>query len=162
MHFPPTPVTLRNVTLRSRTSSLPPAIISLSMCQSRGSSCGLVEGLLAYVQRIIQTWALEGRVLPHSGFHGALSRASVPICMCHELCMEFLSSVLGIFQAEISGWVAISYCSGSSQPRDPTPVSGVSCIGRQILYHWDTWKAPFACPPAKTDSFKVYDTSNRY
>ena len=137
-------------------------MISLSMCQSRGSSCGLVEGPLAYVQRIIQTWALEGRVLPHSGFHGALSRASVPICMCHELCMEFLSSVLGIFQAEISGWVAISYCSGSSQPRDPTPVSGVSCIGRQILYHWDTWKAPFACPPAKTDSFKVYDTSNRY
>ena len=158
------------MTLKSRTSSLLPAIISLSTCQSRGSSCGLVEGPLAYIQRIIQTWALGGRVFsPHSGFHGALSRASVPICMCRELCVcaqscpalcnpmdcsQTGSSVLGIFQAEVPGWVAISYYSGSSRPRDPTPVSGVSCIGRQILYHWDTWKAPFACTPANTDLSK--------
>ena len=25
---------------------------------------------------------------------------------------------------------------GSSQPRDETRVSYVSCIGRQVLYHW--------------------------
>ena len=30
---------------------------------------------------------------------------------------------------------------GSSQPRDQTCVSSVSCIGRQILYHWATWEA---------------------
>ena len=63
-HFPPTPVTLRNVALKSRTSSLPPAIISLSMCQSRGSSCGLVAGPLTYIQRIIEVWALGGRLFP--------------------------------------------------------------------------------------------------
>ena len=46
------------------------------------------------------------------------------------------SSVHGIFQAEILQWVAISYFWGSSQPRDRTHVSCVSCIGRWILYHW--------------------------
>ena len=33
------------------------------------------------------------------------------------------------------------YSRGSSQPRDWTHVSCVSCIGRQILYHWATWEA---------------------
>ena len=33
-------------------------------------------------------------------------------------------------------WVVIPYSRGSFQPRDQTGVSGVSCIGRQILYHW--------------------------
>ena len=28
----------------------------------------------------------------------------------------------------------------SSQPRDWTPISCISCIGRQILYHYATWK----------------------
>ena len=36
-------------------------------------------------------------------------------------------SLHGIFQARIMEWVAISYSSGSSQPRDQT---GISCIGR--------------------------------
>ena len=30
---------------------------------------------------------------------------------------------------------------GSSRPRDETPISCVSCTGRQILYHWATWEA---------------------
>ena len=38
------------------------------------------------------------------------------------------SSVHGIFQARILKWVAISYCRGSSQPRDQIQVSCVSCI----------------------------------
>ena len=42
------------------------------------------------------------------------------------------SSVHGILQAKILGWVAISSSRGSSQPRDRTHIS---CIGRQILYH---------------------------
>jgi len=39
-------------------------------------------------------------------------------------------------------WVAISYTRGSSQPRDPTCVSYISCIGRQILYHWHHLGSP--------------------
>ena len=45
------------------------------------------------------------------------------------------SSVHGTSQARIMEWVAISFSRGSSRPRDPTNVSCVSYIGRQILYH---------------------------
>ena len=45
------------------------------------------------------------------------------------------SNVHGISQARIQDWVAISSSRGSSQPRDQTQVSCISCIGRRILYH---------------------------
>ena len=41
----------------------------------------------------------------------------------------------GISQARILEWVAISHCRGSSQPRDGTCISYVSCIGREVLDH---------------------------
>ena len=47
------------------------------------------------------------------------------------------SSVCDIFQAKILECMAISFFTGSSQ-RDQTHVS---CIGKQILYHWVTRKA---------------------
>ena len=47
------------------------------------------------------------------------------------------SSVCRISQARILEWVAISFSPESSQSRDRT---WVSCIGRQILYHWATWE----------------------
>ena len=50
------------------------------------------------------------------------------------------SSVHWILQAGILEWVAISYSRGSCWPRYQTCVSGVSCVGRQILYHWATWE----------------------
>ena len=46
------------------------------------------------------------------------------------------SSVHGIFQSRILGWVAISFSRGSSQTRDRTHVS---CIGRQIKNHGWEW-----------------------
>ena len=54
------------------------------------------------------------------------------------------SSDLGILQARILEWVAISSSRGSSRPRDPTCIS---CAGRRILYHWATWKAPHTFIP---------------
>ena len=45
------------------------------------------------------------------------------------------SSVHGILQVRILEWVAMSSSSRSSQSRDGTRVSYVSCIGRWILYH---------------------------
>ena len=53
------------------------------------------------------------------------------------------SSVHEILWARIVEWVAISYSRGSSQSRDQTRVSCVSCVGRQILYHCATWEALF-------------------
>ena len=66
---------------------------------------------------------------------------------CPTLCnpMDYSppgSSVHRIFQARILEWVAIFYSRGSSWPRDWTHISCVSCIGKQILYHCDTWEAP--------------------
>ena len=51
------------------------------------------------------------------------------------------SAVYGILQARILEWVAICSSRGSSQPKDWTCISCVSCIGRRILYHWATWEA---------------------
>ena len=45
------------------------------------------------------------------------------------------SSAHGILQARILEWVTISSSRGSLQPRDRTCVSGISCIGRQILHY---------------------------
>ena len=45
------------------------------------------------------------------------------------------SSVHGILQARILKNTAISYSRGSSQPRDWTHISCISCIGRRIIYH---------------------------
>ena len=79
---------------------------------------------------------------------------SVHVCMsmhsCGQSCLSLCnpvncsprgSFIYGISQARILEWVAISYSRGSSQHRDWTCVSWVSCIGWKILYHWTTWEA---------------------
>ena len=66
-------------------------------------------------------------------------------CLVTKSCPTFLwpngplgSSVCEISQARILKWVAISYYRGYPSPRNWTHVS---CIGRQILYHWATGEA---------------------
>ena len=51
------------------------------------------------------------------------------------------SSVHGILQARILEWVARSSFRGSSQSRNQTCVSCISCFGRQVLYCGATWEA---------------------
>jgi len=52
------------------------------------------------------------------------------------------SSVHGIFQARILEWFAISFHRGSSQPRDRTRVSCVSCIAGGFLTRWAIRDSP--------------------
>ena len=52
------------------------------------------------------------------------------------------SSVHGISQARILDWVAISFSRGSFWSKNWI---FISCIGRQILYHWATWEAQIYC-----------------
>ena len=60
---------------------------------------------------------------------------SCPI-FCNPMdCSPPGSSDHGILQARILEWVAISFSRGSSQPRDRTHVSYVSCIGKRVLYN---------------------------
>ena len=59
---------------------------------------------------------------------------------CSTLCdpMDYNlpgSSVHGNFQAIILKWVAISYSRGSSQPKNWSCISCISCIGMWILCH---------------------------
>ena len=64
-------------------------------------------------------------------------RAQLCLTLCDPMdCSPPGSSVH--FQARILEWVAIFSSKGSYWPKDPTCVSYVSCIGRQILYHWTT------------------------
>ena len=39
-------------------------------------------------------------------------------------------------------WIAITFSKESSQFRDQTRISCISCTGKWILYHWATWEAP--------------------
>ena len=71
-----------------------------------------------------------------------ISAAQSCLILCGPMdCSPPGSSVHGISQARIMEWVAISYPRKSSWPRDRTLVPCVSCIGRQILYHWATWES---------------------
>ena len=45
------------------------------------------------------------------------------------------STVYGFLQARILEWVTMLSSRESSQPRNQTCISYVSCIGRQVLYH---------------------------
>ena len=82
-------------------------------------------------------------------------QSSVCVCVCvcvvaqscptlcdHMDCNPPDSPVPGTFQARILEWAAICYSRRSSWHRDWTQASSIACIGRQILYHWATWKAP--------------------
>ena len=69
------------------------------------------------------------------------------VCMCAKLlqscltlwdpmdCSPPASYAHGILQARKLEWVTMPSCSGSSQTRDRTCVSYVSCTSRQVLYH---------------------------
>ena len=57
------------------------------------------------------------------------------------LCHGILGNPMGI-QAGILKWDTISSFRGSSQLRDQTHISCVSCVGRWILYYWITWESP--------------------
>ena len=70
------------------------------------------------------------------------------------------SSVHGIVQARTLEWVTMPFSKGSSQPRDRIHVSCISCIGRLILYHWDTWEAPSKY--WKSPSSQSYGFSSSY
>ena len=64
------------------------------------------------------------------------------LTLCDQMdCSLPDSSVHGISQARILEWAAISYSKESYRPRNQTFVSCVSCISRQILYHYTTWEA---------------------
>ena len=80
-------------------------------------------------------WALQRA--PKNPLHGACLVTQLCSTHCNPMgCSRPGSFVHGISQARILEWIAMPSSRGSSQPKDWTCGSCVSCIGRQILYHW--------------------------
>ena len=94
-----------------------------------------------------------------------------PSLSCVQLCNAMGSSlpdsfVYGILQARVLEWVAISSSRRSSQPRDQTFVSCISCLGRWILLllhhlenpvkglYLDTLSSDYWTLKTKTESWK--------
>ena len=73
--------------------------------------------------------------------HAKLLQSCPTLCNSMD-CSPPGSSVHGILQAGILEWVAMPSSKGSSQPRDWTRISYISCIGRQVLYHWHHLGSP--------------------
>ena len=76
--------------------------------------------------------------------HTCVPAKSLQLCLtlCDTLdCSLSGSSVHEILQPRKLECVVMTSCKWSSQPRDQTCVSCVSCIGRWILYHWVNWEA---------------------
>jgi len=74
-------------------------------------------------------------IFPMLIFHASAQSLQSCLTLCDSMdCSPPGSSVHGILPARILKWVAISFSRRSSWPRDPTCISCVSCIGRQILY----------------------------
>ena len=81
-------------------------------------------------------------IFASSAFQPLLS-ATAYVCTCQvtSLCptlCDFMDCNLSwdsILQTRILEWVAMHSSKGSSQPRDQTHISYVSCIDRQVLYH---------------------------
>ena len=70
------------------------------------------------------------------------SVANFVLLFCDPMdCSPPGSCLHGISQARLLVWVAVYFSRVSSWPRDQTHVSCVSCIGRQVIYNWDTWEA---------------------
>ena len=82
-------------------------------------------------------------LLSTEGWWGACCCCCLAAKLCPTHCDPMACSppgysAHGISQARILEWVPISFSRGSSRPRDWT---FISCIGRQILYHWVIWEA---------------------
>ena len=70
--------------------------------------------------------------------------AQLCLTLCDPVdCSLPCSSLRGILQARILEWVAISFSSRSSQPRDRT---WVSCIASICFTNWATREPQHACP----------------
>ena len=76
----------------------------------------------------------NGRALCSWTCHGMALESCLTLCDLMDYSLPG-SSVHGILQARILEWVVMPSSRGSSQPRDQTSVSYVSCIGRWVLYH---------------------------
>ena len=95
--------------------------------------------------RLLHPWDFPGKSTGVGCHCLILGGIKIDICVCSSVCSVQLfvtswtsppgSSLYRIFQARKLEWVASSFSRGSSQPRDWTHISCVSCISRWVLDH---------------------------
>ena len=91
--------------------------------------------ILAWFELRVPGRPLSGSLLcPGAGMCCAKWLQSCPTPRDPMDCSPPASSVHGVLQARILERVAVSFSRGSSQPRDQTCISYVSCTGRQVPY----------------------------
>ena len=112
--------------------------MAINHTESTDPNANLIQKhLCRHTQKSCFIWMPHGQ----SYCHRKLTIMGMHVCsvmsdFCNPMdCSPPGSSVHGIFQARILGWVAISFSRRSSLPRDRTHISCVSCITRWILYH---------------------------
>ena len=119
---------------------LPPSHPSRSSQSARlGSLCNTAISHQLSILHIYHMWYtyITIDIVSHISCLCSVVKSCPTLCNSMD-CSLPACSVHGIFQARILKWVAISLSRGSSQPKDRIWVSWVSCIGRQIIYHWAT------------------------
>ena len=105
-----------------------------------------------------QSWTWQFHEIKEQAMNRMTALELTAVCMraklfqsCPTLCdpMDYSSpgsSVHGILQASILEQVSIPFSRASSQPRDQTHIFYISCIGRQVLYHYSHLGSPeFSC-----------------
>ena len=94
----------------------------------------------------------------HAWLHDMSLQSCPTLCDLME-CSLPGTPVHGILQARILKWMAMPSSRGSSQPRDRTCISYVSCIGRWVLYHQCHLGSPHTslCFP-KSIHLKIWQT----
>ena len=124
----------------SSLSCLPHLLLSLQLCCRSKTLCpekNLKVTPLPSQLQYFHKWALVSKrarfIFPPVCVCSVAQSRPAP-CSCVD-CSPPGSSVRGILQPRILERVAISYSRGSSQPRHQTHISGIFCVGRQILYH---------------------------
>ena len=113
--------------------------ISLS-CNKQGSLYSVTNRLIVMI--ILQYIQIQ----KHYNCIAATATAAKSPQSCPTLCDPIEGSppgspIHGILQARILEWVSMSFSRGPSRFRTPTRISSISCMGRQILYHWATSEA---------------------
>ena len=118
--------------------------------------------------RIIETEKLCADEAPGRNLFSVRRNTSVCACLVIQLCPTLSNSVdcsppgpLSMEFPRQEHWSGLPFPPLGDLP-DPRiePESSVSCIDRQILYHWATWEAPGTCSLINkwlnTKSFSFY------
>ena len=93
--------------------------------------------------------------------HVCVHVKSLQLCLTlcdHTDCSPPGTSAHRILQTRTLEWVAISFSRWSSQPKDQTHISCISCTDSQILYHCTTWKAHYKSRQCKHNNSKSIST----